>query len=807
MVGIGRDVAYALRLLRRSPGFTLAAVVTLALGIGANAAVFSLAEATLLRPIKVANPSELFAIRWSSSYPDYLAYSDRHDLFNGVIASSGGRVNVAANGSADLVEASFVSGNYFGVLGIAPAAGRLMTPADDSRTGPVVAVLGHRWWRTRFGSDPAIVGTTLRVNSVAVTIIGIAAEGFRGTSLSEPANLFLPLTAAPKVRTGFFARRDMLDSRGMSWLNVTARLRTGITAQAAAGSLDVLFRQFHKSSGAGRPEQMELVSLKTQALGGSSDQSVVRFVMLLVAVVTLTLLIGCANLANLLLSRGATRQNEMGVRMAIGAGRNRIVRQLLVESIVLAIAGAGAGLLVASVGLRLLARFQLPGGIEIEALGLGLSRGALLYTAIVASVTGIVFGLAPAWRAAHTDLVGSLRDDTRSISARSGLRSTLVAAQVALSLVLLAGTGLFLQSLVHSLRVPLGFTVEGVATASVNLGTARYDARAKVFYDDAIVRVHRLPGVTAASWSSLVPTNGAHVFTASVDGYTARPDQEVFFYTSTVGPEYFQAAGTRLVRGRVFSNLDSAATPGVAIVNETAARRYWPDRDALGGRIDLDHNDSVQVVGIVEDTKVHELDEEPTPYLYMAFAQRNSDGPVDAAHLLVRTNGDVEAILGPIDALLRSLDTDAPVYFVSPFAWRVRQLVMPQRMGVMLFAAFSALGLTLAAIGIYGVAAYIATLRTREIGIRIALGADRAQIRALVLREGARPVIAGLVAGLVVAALGGQLATAFLRGVTPHDPVTYATVAVLLSAIAMGATWIPARRAAKLEPMSALREQ
>ena len=801
-------MVYALRMLWRSPGFTIAAVLTLALGIGANAAIFSLADSTLLRPLKVANPSELYSLTFASSYLDYVAYTERIDLAHGAIASSGGRMNAVADGRAELVDARLVSGNYFDVLGIRPVAGRLLLPSDDVPNGPIGAVLGYDWWQTRFGGDRSVVGKTIRVNNAPVMILGVAAKGFNGISLFESTRLFLPVTSAPRIQTGFFAGPGMLGNRGMVWLTVVLRLQPGVTPEAAAASVEGVYRQFHPLKPGAKREPFTLTPLRTRALGGSSSASVSRFVVLLAAVVALTLLIGCANLANLLLSRAAARRREIGVRMAIGAGRGRIARQLLIESLVLSAIGGIAGLYVASTVLRLLGRFQLPGGIEIEGLGLELNGAALLFTAAVVAITGLLFGLAPAWRASRTDVLRSLRDDARATSARSGLRSTLVAAQVALSLVLLAGTGLFLRSLVQSMRVPLGFRVEGVATASVNLGVARYDGpRAKAFYDEALARVKRLPGVTAASWSTLVPILGARMFTATVEGYTPAPDEDVRFFNAAVGPEYFQAAGTRLLRGRAFTDADATGAPLVGIVNEAAARKYWAGRDSIGGRIAADKDLWIQIVGVAEDAKVEELDEDPIPYIYLPFAQERGGGPVNPSHLFVRTGGDAEALLGPIGEQLRAIDRDAPVYAISTFAWRVRQLVMPQRMGVTLFAVFSALALTLAAIGIYGVASYVAALRTRELGIRIALGADRARIRALVLRQGAIPIAAGVASGLLIAAIGSRFAAAFLRGVPPRDPLTFAAVAALLAAIALVATWIPARRAANLDPIRALRAE
>jgi predicted permease len=403
----------------------------------------------------------------------------------------------------------------------------------------------------------------------------------------------------------------------------------------------------------------------------------------------------------------------------------------------------------------------------------------------------------------------SLREESSATTARNGLCSTLVAIQVALSLVLLIGTGLFLRSLVNVVREPLGFDVAHVATASVNLGAARYSsARAATFYDAALERARGLPGVTAAAWSTLVPINGSRVYDATVEGYQPTDKrQETFFYTSAVGPEYFAAAGTRISSGRAFSTSDSAGAPLVAIVNETAARKYWSGRNPLDGRVRLDDTHWIRVVGVAEDARIRELDEEPSPYIYLPFAQEGAGAPLDPVHLFVRTSGDEAALLGPLRDVLRSIDTDAPIYDVSSFAWRVRELAMPQQMGSTLFAAFSLVALLLATIGIYGVASYVAALRTREIGIRLALGADRAGIRSLMLRQGATPIAAGMASGLVLSFFGSRLAASFVRGITPHDPATYLTVILVLGIVALASTWLPARRAAGQAPLSALRRE
>jgi putative ABC transport system permease protein len=807
MSGIGRDLSYAVRILWRSPGFTIAAIVTLALGIGANTAIFSLADATLLRPLKVARVDQLYVLNWSTSYPDYTAFAARGDLFDGAAAASGGRVNMVADGDASLVEAGFVSGNYFGVLGVAPAAGRVFGPADDVRDGPLLGVLSYRWWQAHFGGDPEVIGRVLHANGQAVTIVGVAAEGFRGIRPSDTTAIYFPVTATPRIRTGFFSRPDMLSMAGMQWLNVIVRVKPGVAPAAAGAALDAVYRQTHQGeSDSGRDEGFVLTPLRTRALGRDAD-SVSRFITLLGGVVALSLLIGCANLANLFLSRALVRRREIAVRLALGAGRARIARQVLVESVTLALAGGVAALAVAVAVLAALSRYKLPGGIAIDALDLRIDRVTLAFTAIAACATGILFGFAPAWRAASLDALDSMRTETRGGSGRSSLRSTLVGMQVALSLVLLAGTGLFVRSLAHALETPLGFRVDGVATASVNLGVARYNtARAEAFFEEALARVRRLPGVTAAAWTSLIPTNGARVFTSTVDGYQPRPGEEVAFYNAAVGPDYFRAAGTRLLRGRAFTEGDRRGTPLVGIINETAAAQYWSGRDPLGSRASDGDDHWITIVGVVEDARVRSLEEKPAPYMYLPFAQ-DAFGTAEPAHLFVRTDGDEDALLGPVGAALQGIDRSAPVYDVSTFAWRVRDLIMPQRMGAMLFACFSVLALALAAVGIYGVAAYAAVQRTREIGIRVALGASAVQIRRLVVARSLRPVLIGSVAGLALALWTAPFIRSFLVGLSARDPLTLAVVTVLVAFVAGIATWLPARHASKIAPVDALRTE
>jgi predicted permease len=806
LAGAGRDVVYALRLFWRSPGFSAAAIVTLALGIGANTAIFTLADATVFRPIQVRDPGQLVAFKWSASLPDYREWAERTDLFTGVAASLNVRVVVTIDGIAEPIDTAFVSPNYFPVLGVGVSAGRAIGPGDDASGGDLAIVLDREWWRTRMGANPAAIGSVIHVSGVPATIVGIAPEGFHGTTLQRSPRIYLPLASVPRLLAAPFNTPGAIENRGMVFLNAVGRLRDDVPVAAAQAAMNAMYVRQHPEDAGPGADPFELESMKTRALGGPDAGSVYTFVGLLGGVVALTLLIGCANLANLQLARAAARQREIGVRLAIGAGRGRIVRQLLTESLVLALAGGALGVIVASYSLRLIARFQLPGGIDINGLGLGVDRGALAFAFLTAGATVLFFGVAPAWQAARGNALASLRGQSRT-TASGRLRSVLVAVQIALSLVLLTGTALFLRSFNAALQVPLGFVPAGVATTTLTASAKGFDrARARQFFDTALDKVRQLPDVTAAAWTNVLPISGSMSMTATIEGSQKKPGEDTHVYVANVGPEYFAAAGIRLKQGRVFQTTDRIGTPLVGIVNETAARRFWNGRNPLDGRVRVDDEHFIQIVGVVEDTKIRSLDEPPSPYMYMPFAQPSGPFAMDRGTLLVRTSGDVNALLPRLRDQLRAADPAAPLTPVTTFARQVRRLVMPQQMGVAFFGTFALLALTLSSIGVYGVASYVAALRTREIGIRIALGADRGRIRSLVLRQGAVPIAWGIAAGVLGAALAGRLATAFLRGVSPRDPLAYAAVIAVLAAVAFVATWIPARRAAGVDPIQALRQ-
>jgi putative ABC transport system permease protein len=799
-----RDLRLSARSLRKSPAFTLAAILTLALGIGANTAMFTLAESTLLRPVHVRAPENLVVWSWTSSYPDYEEYAKRSDVFDGAAAvGGGGRLNLIVDGAAELPRYSFVTGRTFDVLGVRAALGRTLQPADDISNGPLVAVLTYDYWRTRFGGDASIVGRTFRANGRPMTVVGVLEDGFRGVSLSSNPVIYLPTGVYNQLQTGFFARVNALSARGFVWLNVIARLRPDVSREQAAAAMTRLYAELHPREPGEKPEPVELTPLLARALGRRAAD-VKTFVMVLVGVVGLTLLIGCANLANLLLARASARRREVGVRLALGATRSGIARLFVIESVMLAFAGGAAGLLVARLAFRLLSAYELPGGIAIENVRLNISAITLAVTAGLSFVTGLFFSLLPAWRAARTDVLVALGQNGRGATSRGALRSSLLAMQVALSLVLLAGTGLFARSLQSGLSSPLGFDVNGVAAASVNLGLARYDeGRARSFYTGAVERLKALPQVTSAAWATMIPTRGSWVNQTKIAGYVPATGEDVTVNMSQVGPGYFRTLGARLVEGREFTPEDSDGAPPVAVVNEAMARKYWSGR-AIGGRFEQ-FNRWVTVVGIVENAVTTDLRGDPVPFAYLAFDQSLSGKQsiaLDPAHLFVRTQGDADAAVSLVREQLRALDRELPMYDVVPFEQHVAPLVMPQRMGVALFTLFSTLATALAAVGIYGVASYVASMRTREIGVRVALGATRSTVRRMVLIEGARPILIGIVAGLSLALYATRLISAFLLGISRFDPPSFIGATALLMLIALCASYLPAWHASRIEPVT-----
>ncbi len=808
------DLRYALRLASLSPVFTGAAVLTLALGIGATTAIYALADATLLRPLPVRDVDSLYGTRWSASYPAFRDYLARTDTFDGVVAFSGrDTFSLQRGNSTALAAGAFVSGNYFDVLGIGPQLGRILLPSDDgAHGGALVAVLSDGYWRTQCHADPAIIGTTLRVNGRAALVVGVAARGFRGVTLQADPAFWMPLSSFREIETApFFRRVDPLKSRGLVWLRLVMRLKPGVTPEQAGAVIAATYKANHAAdpeAARDADEAAQLHPLKATAVGFSTQRDLSRFLLLLGGVVGFTLLIACANLANMLLVRATARRREIAVRLALGARRGRLVRQMLTENLLLALAGGAAGLFVARWMIALLARFQLPGEIPIEGLRLGLGWRSLTVALAASLGTAVLFGLVPALRASALGIVGALRDQSRATS-RHRLRGALITAQVALSLVLLAGGALFVRGLERALRTELGFRTEGVATASVDLGLARYEAaRARQFYDSALDRLYALPSVRAAAWASHVPMRGVMMWTIEVDGFTPSKGRSVHADVAYVYGRYFPALGIPVLEGRALDARDREGAPLAAVVNRAMAAKFWAGRAALGGRFRFDEKDPwVDVVGIVGDVRGRAIDEEVMPTMYLPFLQHQEDTLLNAATLIVRTDPEAGGMRSALVSAVRGVDGNLPVDRVMTLDDHVRAQVLPQRMGVRLFTFFGLLALVIAAVGIYGVASAAVLERTRELGIRMALGARAQQVVALVQRQTLAPVGAGIVLGLLLAVWTAKLVGALLYGLDPDDPMAFTAVALALAAVALLAAWVPARRAARVDPAITLRSE
>jgi predicted permease len=809
-----RDLRYAGRLARLSPLFSLAAIVTLALGIGAAVVIFSLADRTLIRPLPVRDVDRLYAIRRSASHPAYRDYQQLTHTFDAVIAFANREpISLQHSGETEWAAGTFVSGNYFDVLGIGPQAGRMLLPSDDPGPGaPTVAVLSDRFWRMRLAADPAVVGSTLRVNERNVVIVGVAARGFRGVALQADPAVFMPLSNFREVDTApFFQRGNLYDARGITWLQIAVRLKSDTTPAQARDVILSTYRATHPDAireGEDPNEAGEIQPLRAVAVGFRTERNLRRFMLLLATVVAIVLLIACANLANMLLVRAAARRREIAVRLALGAGRSRVIRQMLSESVLLAILSGAAGLFVARLLVMALARFRLPGDILIRDLGLSLDGAAIGVAIIVSSLTALLFGLAPAIQTSAIGIITSLKDQSRA-TARHRLRSSLIAAQVALSLTLLAAGALFARGLERALDTDIGFRSEGAAIATVNLGLQRYDAaRATEFYLSSLERIGGVPAVHAAAWARMIPMRGTMMSSIEVEGYQSADGGRVDADLNYVLGNYFEALGLPLLEGRGFTEMDRTGGPLVAIVSRSMTARYWAGRTAVGGRFRFSAKGPwLEVVGVAGDARTRGIDHEPMPFIYLPFLQHTRLTLLDSATLIARTDGDPRGLAPMLRRELAALDRTLPVGRAMTLDDHLRNQVLPQRMGLTLFVFFGALAVVIAGVGIYGVAAQSVAERRRELGIRLALGAAGGQVIRLVQRQTLVPVAAGLAIGFVASVWTARLVGGLLYGLDPQDPPAFVAVAIALGAVALLAAWIPARRAARVDPAIALRHE
>ena len=808
-----QDLRFGARTLRRNPGFAAIAVLTLALGIGANAAIFSVVNAVLLRPLPWSEPDRAVMIwsKWTSFDKTWVAsgevvdYKKRSRTLSDVAAWSDGQVNLTGDGEPERVAAANVTANLFPVLGVQPMIGRVFTGSEDVPNGPNVVVLGFGLWKRRYASDPSIVSRTILINGQSFQVLGVMGPDFvlpTDFQNPEPTQLWTPLQLDP-------ASTD----HGNHGLYAAGRLQPGATVRQAADDLSQIAKAMTKEGL--YPVQMQfdtvVLSLTDEVVG-----NVRRAVWLLFGAVGFLLLIACANVANLLLARAEARQREIAVRSALGAGGWRVVRQLLTESLVLSSLSAIVGLGLAYAGVSFLAWWN-PANIPRVA-GVALDGRVLVFTAAVALATSVIFSLVPALRALKTDLTDSLKDGGQSASAggaRQRFRNGLVVVEMALAVVLLVGAGLMLRSLWALQRVPLGFEPSGVLTMRIALPAASYEQpeQVELFFRQLLDRVRQLPGVRAAGAARSLPL-GSPIgdFGLMVEGYQPPPGTNAKGDWQIVTDGYFAAMGERVVRGRGIEATDTADSMLVALVNEEMARLYWNGRDPIGGRLKIGGDPKrpfVTVVGVVADVRHNGITDVIKEKFYVPHTQWNQavGFPIRAMTLVIRAGSDPSALVGPARQAVRSLDPSLPVANVRLMNDVVGAVLSTPRFTGILLGSFAVLALLLSAIGIYGVLSYLVSRRTREIGIRVAIGAGRAEVLRLVLRSGITLALTGVAIGIGFALWASRLMSGLLHDVKPADPVTFTTVGLLLTGVALVASLVPAWRATRVDPVVALKTE
>ena len=808
-----QDLRYALRGLARAPGFTLAVVATLALGIGANTTMFGVLNALLLQPPRwIERPDEIARVYFrstdpvmgtftgtSTSVPGYEALARGVPAFRSTAAFWDARMSLGHGAEAREVSLGVVSHTYFGTLGVRPAFGRFFGADEDRPQGEHTAVLGWQFWHTRFSGDSAVIGRALPIGTSTYTVIGVAPEGLTGANQGEP-DVWLPLGAAAADVNSV----ESLTSRGWHWIQVVARLAPGADRAAAAAIATTVYRQ-DLATDHRRDTTVSVLLGPIQRARGPSMSDNAKVSLWVGGVALIVLLVACANVANLLLARGVRRRREIAVRLGLGASRARIALQLLVESLVLGALGGAAALLVAAWGGSLVRRFllqDLPGNAPL------LPWRVLAFTAAVALVAGVLAGMAPAFQSSRVDLSTSLKDAGRSITGgRSRLRAALLATQVAFTLVLLVGAGLFVRSLRNVEALDLGVNVSHLLVGTVELPPNDADpAQADAIYLRLLERIRTYPGVAAAAASVGTPFGWSHSTDVRASGADSIPQvRDGGPYFVAVTPDYFRTVGLGILSGRGITEADGSRAGRVAVVSRTFARLVWPTRDALGQCLYVDHDDStcVQVVGVAQDARRNRVVESETMYYYLPYAQHIVTPRLNG--LLIRTAGRPEGVQAGIQRALQESEGDLPYVSVRPLEDAVAPQLRSWRLGATMFTAFGMLALLIAVMGLYGVTAYNVSQRTQEIGVRIALGARSADVLGMVVGQGVRAAAVGDVAGALGAVALGRGIAALLYGVTPTDPLVFGTVALLLLAVAAAAAFVPAVRAARVDPMEALR--
>jgi len=859
-----QDLRYGFRMLLKQKGLTIVALLSLALGIGANTALFSIVDAMLLKMLPVKEPERLvlfktvapqdFSVgsyngssnkdqetglinRTSFAYVTYQRLREQRGPMSDIFAFGNVNLNVTADGQADVAGGQAVSGNYFAALGVQPAVGRLLTDEDDKAGAGAVAVLSHRYWQKRFGGDAAIVGKQINLNNLPFTVVGVSAKGFDGAmGVGTSLDISIPLALEPQLAAD--RERSFMAGAGVWWLRIMGRLQPGVTREQAQAQLENTFLQSVLEHRAARqaaaktrggnaisdldPKQYPRLIADP---GGQGEMYRRRYyapsLYLLLGVVGLVLLIACANVANLLLSRSAGRQKEIGLRLALGASRSRLIRQLLTESVLLSLLGGLFGIIFAiwiKDGLIAVSDW---GGRGMNTLEPSLDWRVLGFTLALSLLTGIVFGLAPAWRTTRVDLTPSLKDTGRGSSAvhRSLLSRGLVVVQVALSLLLLVGAGLFVRTLLNLQRVDPGFNTQNLLLFDVEPGLIGYkDDKLRQIYGQISERLEAVPGVQGVTFSRM-PLLSQASSSSSVflrEALNATPDSEGRIppsgegYRHVVRENFLQAMGIPLLSGRTFGPQDNTTSPKVVVVNQTFANKFFPDQNPIGKRFTYDTKkpDELEIIGVAKDAKYTSQRDEIPPTVYSSYRQER---PQSGATFEVRTNGDPSATIASVRSVVREIEPNLPVMNVKSQVEQADETLRMERLFAKLLTLFALLAQQLAAIGLFGVLAYTVSQRTHEIGIRMALGADRGNVLRMIVKQGMILVVIGVILGVV----GAFILTKYLEswislskmlfGVKVTDPLTYGVIAVLLTFVALIACYIPARRATKVDPLVALR--
>ncbi|HZI17771.1 MAG TPA: ABC transporter permease [Pyrinomonadaceae bacterium] len=804
---IWQDLRYGLRTLAKNPGFTAVAVIALALGIGANSAIFSVVNTVLLRPLPYKDPDRLVVVwedRSKNGYPrdtpaagNYVDWRDQNQVFEGMAAVANQSFNLTGSGEPERIDGRNVSAGLFPLLGVEPQLGRGFLPEEDQPGAGRVVVLSHGLWQRRFGADPSIVGRELTLNGVSHTVVGVMPAGFQFPTPED--QLWVPIA---------FTSQEAAN-RGRHYLQVFARLKPGVgmeQAQAEMNTISARLQQQYPNTNTN--VGAAIVPLHEQLVGDIRPA-----LLLLLGAVGFVLLVACANVANLLLARAAARQKEVALRVALGANRARLLRQFLTESVLLALLGGAVGLLLALWGVNLLRAFM-PEGVS-QARAVAVDARVLGFTLLVSVLTGLAFGLVPALQASRFNLNETLKEGGRDAAGgrRGGrVRSALVVMEVAVSLVLLIGAGLLINSFLRLRSVDPGFHTENLLTMKVVLPQTKYpdQARRTAFYNELLERVRSLPGVKSAAVATNLPlTFKGNAIGVSIEGQPdPGPGQRPSVVTRVISPDYFRTMGIQLSQGRQFGDHDRVDSPAVAVISETAARRFWPGEDPLGKRLtpgaaaSADPDDWITVVGVARDVRQFELDAEPKPQMYLSYQQASFFEPRD---LVVGTEVEPLSLAGAVRQAVWSVDRDQPVSDIRSMEDILSASVARQRFSTLLLAVFAGVALVLAAVGVYGVMSYTVAQRTREIGIRLALGAQRRDVLRLAVGQALRLVLIGVAVGLAGALMLTRVMSSLLYGVSATDPATLIAVPLILAGVALLASYIPARRATRVNPLIALR--